>query len=310
MHVNVWLVIVLETSLLVFLQLGTKVLPSNFLARKACHAGSGFLMSLLDPHDWIARWYIYLVVFVSLGMSWQLFPSVVPIFRFGASSLCAPTSPKVMITPHMSCPRHPTAQVTQRHDYTACLVHLTQRHDYTTCVLSTPPNVMITPHVLSTPPNVMITPHVAHATQRHDYTTCVLSTSPNVMITPHVRDAGITIYLIIVGSWFYFQQPPLALAPLFYADPAGALAGTMGNHLGLNKAWWRNKTVVGSLAVFAVAFASLSIEILWVRLFMAGLCMLAEAFGGRTYDNAVLAVPALTSWLYFHGWASADRVAQ
>ena len=34
-------------------------------------------------------------------------------------------------------------------------------------------------------------------------------------------DAGITIYLSIVGLWFFAQQPPIALAPLFFADPAG-----------------------------------------------------------------------------------------
>ena len=71
--------------------------------------------------------------------------------------------------------------------------------------------------------------------------------------------AGITIYLLIVGAWFFCQQPPIALAPLFFADPAGAVFGKLASRSGLNKAWWHEKTTVGTAAVFLFAFASLSV---------------------------------------------------
>jgi hypothetical protein len=37
------------------------------------------------------------------------------------------------------------------------------------------------------------------------------------------RDVGITVYLILVSCWFYASLPPTILAPLFFADPAGAV---------------------------------------------------------------------------------------
>lgn len=37
------------------------------------------------------------------------------------------------------------------------------------------------------------------------------------------RDVGITVYLILVSCWFYAKLPPTILAPLFFADPAGAV---------------------------------------------------------------------------------------
>ena len=53
---------------------------------------------------------------------------------------------------------------------------------------------------------------------------------------------------------FYFQQPVAALAPLFFADPAGAVVGKFFSKRGLNRAWYENKTVMGTLAVLLVAY--------------------------------------------------------
>eukprot|EP00927_Polykrikos_kofoidii_P061393 TRINITY_DN56229_c0_g1_i1.p1 TRINITY_DN56229_c0_g1~~TRINITY_DN56229_c0_g1_i1.p1 ORF type:complete len:273 (-),score=31.32 TRINITY_DN56229_c0_g1_i1:220-972(-) len=200
--VNVWLIIAVETVLLLFLQFGEHVLPSNFAARKACHAGSGLLMLLLDSKDPVARCFVYMVVVVSLSLTWRLVPSCVPQFRFG-----------------------------------------------------------------------------------------------------DLYDAGITIYLLIVAAWFGLKQPVRALAPLFVADPAGAVVGKFCSRRGMNMIWWENKTVMGTLAVFFFAFISLSVPTLGVRAFVALLCALAEAFGGKTFDNAVIAVPAIGSWVYYHQWA-------
>lgn len=193
-------VILVQTVLLLFLQLGEKVMPSAFAARKACHAGSGALMLLLDPEEWIARWYVYGVVVTSLGMTWKLLPTWVPPFRFGA-----------------------------------------------------------------------------------DY------------------DAGITIYLMIVAVWFYLQRPVHALAPLFFADPSGAVVGKFCTRRGFNMNWWQNKSVMGSLAVLVVAFASIDAPSRSARAGLAVLCMLAEAFGGKTFDNAVIAVVVVGAWVYYHG---------
>ena len=85
-------------------------------------------------------------------------------------------------------------------------------------------------------------------------------------------------------------------------DPAGAVVGRFCSKIGLNRAWYENKTVAGTAAVLAFAFASLSIPAPLPRLGVAALCALAEAFGGKTHDNAAVAVPALGSWIYYHGW--------
>jgi hypothetical protein len=202
--VNVYLVIAVQSTLLLFLQFGERLLPSNFIARKACHAGSGFLMLYLDSRDPVARIFVYSVIVTSLCMTWKVFPDWVPSFRFGG-----------------------------------------------------------------------------------DY------------------DAGITIYLLIVGTWFFNQQPSMALAPLFFADPAGAVFGKFFSRRKLNMEWWENKTVVGTAAVFLFAFIALDVPIFTPRVGIAALCALGEAFGGKTFDNAVIAVPALTAWVYFHGWRGA-----
>mmetsp|Transcript_48374 Transcript_48374/g.78591 ORF Transcript_48374/g.78591 Transcript_48374/m.78591 type:complete len:202 (+) Transcript_48374:101-706(+) len=117
-------------------------------------------------------------------------------------------------------------------------------------------------------------------------------------------DAGITIYLLIVGSWFYMQQPVRALAPLFFADPAGAVVGKFCSKRGFNYVWWENKTIMGTLAVFVFAFLSLDVPGLAPRAGIAFASALCEAFGGKTFDNAVIAIPVLGGWAYYH-WGEA-----
>jgi hypothetical protein len=203
--VHLYLLIALQVVFLLFLQLGAKVLPSAFAARKLCHAGSGMLMLGLDSNDVQARVFVYAVVATSLCMTWKCLPRWAPLqsFRFGA-----------------------------------------------------------------------------------DY------------------DKGISIYLVIVALWFAAQQPSSALAPLFFADPAGAVVGKWCSKQGLNRVWWQNKTVAGTLAVFIFAYASLDVPSTPLpspRFLVALACALGEAFGGQTYDNAVIALPAIGSYLFYHG---------
>mmetsp|Transcript_17654 Transcript_17654/g.39971 ORF Transcript_17654/g.39971 Transcript_17654/m.39971 type:complete len:201 (-) Transcript_17654:129-731(-) len=199
MEVSVWAVIAIQTCLLGFLQFGEKALPSLFAARKACHAGSGLLMLLLDSTDPVARCYVYLVVVTSLALTWRMVPEWVPHLRFG-----------------------------------------------------------------------------------------------------DLYDAGITIYLLIVAAWFYLQQPVRALAPLFFADPAGAIVGKFCSKRGFNAVWYENKTIMGTIAVFVFAAISLDVPGVGPKIFLATICALAEAFGGKTFDNAFIAIPVIGGWVHYH----------
>merc|ERR1712086_974951 len=94
--------------------------------------------------------------------------------------------------------------------------------------------------------------------------------------------------------------PVRALAPLFFADPAGAVVGKFCTRRGFNKGWWENKTVAGTIAVFLFAFLSLDVPEVAPRMLIAIACALGEAIGGKTFDNLVIAVPALAGWAYYH----------
>jgi dolichol kinase len=197
-EMDVFLLIGVQTCLLIFLQLGDKVLPSTFAARKICHAGSGFLMLYLDSKHFIARWYVYAVVVFSISMTWRLLPKFIPQFRFG-----------------------------------------------------------------------------------DEY------------------DFGITAYLLIVGAWFYLQLPVRVLSPLFFADPAGAVVGKFCSKRfpKCNPKWYENKTVAGTLAVFIFAFHSLVVPTYGSQALVAALCSAAEALGGKTFDNVVIAAVVISSWV-------------
>ena len=106
------------------------------------------------------------------------------------------------------------------------------------------------------------------------------------------RDKGITIYLILVAVWVYLGWSLRILAPVFFADPAGAVVGKwMTHHFPKdNKKWIGDKTVIGSLAVFLVTFTSLykPVETL-PRVGVSILATLAEAVGG-SFDNLMIAL--------------------
>lgn len=68
-------------------------------------------------------------------------------------------------------------------------------------------------------------------------------------------DLGITFYLLIVIEWAVCRMPMSALAPVFFADPVGAI---VGKYVHPRIPLWPgyHKTVFGSLAVFSTTFAS------------------------------------------------------
>jgi len=106
------------------------------------------------------------------------------------------------------------------------------------------------------------------------------------------RDKGITLYLILVAVWVYAGLSLRILAPVFLADPAGAVVGKwMSAHFPKdNKKWVGEKTIIGSLAVFVATFISLYRPLDPLnRLAVSALAMLAEAIGG-SFDNLMIAL--------------------
>ena len=110
------------------------------------------------------------------------------------------------------------------------------------------------------------------------------------------RDKGITLYLVLVACWVYAQLPLRILAPVFLADPAGAVVCKLMSQLFPkdNKRWIGAKTIAGSFAVFLATFVSLYAPVEPVpRLVVALLAALGEAVGGA-YDNLVIAMVVVT----------------
>ena len=112
-------------------------------------------------------------------------------------------------------------------------------------------------------------------------------------------DVGVTAYLSLVSAWFYLQLDPRVLAPVFFADPAGAVVGKWcSRNLGpkVNPAWYANKTVCGTAAVFSLTWATVGYPCSPAhRVLVAAAAALAEAVGGD-YDNLALAAVVLTGW--------------
>jgi len=124
-----------------------------------------------------------------------------------------------------------------------------------------------------------------------------------------IKDIGITVYLIIVMLWFYWELPPTALSPMFFADPAGAVVGKWLSRKfpQKNSAWCGKKTVGGSAAVFFVSAGTLlalyppmSLAFLVA---LSAAATLAEAIGG-SYDNLCLAAAVIGGYWVCAGFTS------
>ena len=112
------------------------------------------------------------------------------------------------------------------------------------------------------------------------------------------RDVGVTAYLVLVSAWFWLLLPAPILAPVFFADPAGAIVGKACSHFlgAANPRWFQNKTVAGSAAVLLFTFASISYQCSTAeRVMISVAAALAEAVGGE-YDNLCLAAVVLVAW--------------
>ena len=68
----------------------------------------------------------------------------------------------------------------------------------------------------------------------------------------------------------------------------------------MNRAWWGEKTVMGSAAVLVVTFLTISYPVtLWQRILLAVAAMVAEAVGGA-YDNLMLVAVVLAGHVMFN----------
>lgn len=122
------------------------------------------------------------------------------------------------------------------------------------------------------------------------------------------RDIGMTVYMLVAMLWFFLQLPVHVLAPMFFADPMGAVVGRYLSSLkdkGVhNPVWWTyggvTKTLGGSAAVFAftvITFAAPAT--LTQRAVVGTAAVLAEAIGGA-YDNLLLVIVVVGSRMYLN----------
>lgn len=112
------------------------------------------------------------------------------------------------------------------------------------------------------------------------------------------RDVGITAYLTLVSFWFYKGIDPKILAPVFFADPAGAVIGKTMSNLSLNVPIYKSKTLFGSIAVFSFTYMTLSYDAGPREKALISLAAtIGEALGGE-WDNAVIAAVVMGGWCW------------
>ena len=109
------------------------------------------------------------------------------------------------------------------------------------------------------------------------------------------QDVGISIYLIIVCSFFYLQLPLVIVRPIFFADPMGAVVGKTLTNKGIyNPAWINSKTIGGSLAVFIACYLSLSFGNHMEKLIISVIVAVAEGVSSK-YDNLLITLVVIAA---------------
>lgn len=111
------------------------------------------------------------------------------------------------------------------------------------------------------------------------------------------RDVGITVYLIIVGLFYYTQTSLWIIKPVFFADPCGAIVGKwLTKNKYYNPKWNGEKTVGGTIAVFIAAFLSISYGGMLERLVLAVIVAVAEGLS-KDYDNLLIAAVVMVYYM-------------
>jgi dolichol kinase len=106
-----------------------------------------------------------------------------------------------------------------------------------------------------------------------------------------LKDKGIISYLAICALVAYLQIPFVNIAPMFYADPFGAIVGRMTTSAKLVG----SKSVNGTLAVGVVAFATLFYTPLTQRIFHSFMIAMIELFS-RKWDNPMIGMYLLLKY--------------
>lgn len=112
------------------------------------------------------------------------------------------------------------------------------------------------------------------------------------------HDVGITIYLLTVVVWFALEFPVAVLAPVFFADPAGAVVGKfMTKYVrAINPPWIDKKTIFGSVAVLIVTYFTVYKPDDEASRWTVAICAtLAEAVSG-SFDNLLIAGVVVIAW--------------
>lgn len=114
---------------------------------------------------------------------------------------------------------------------------------------------------------------------------CVSFPFPRVFSFARNQDVGILGYTTIASLCAHLHIPFRAVAPMFYADPAGAIVGrTLPRSL--NPIIFGKKTLAGTLAVSLVSFLTTD-DILLEKARNATIIPLIELFGGK-FDNSFI----------------------
>ena len=108
-----------------------------------------------------------------------------------------------------------------------------------------------------------------------------------------VKDMGIFSYAIACCSCLALSIPYQAMAPLFYADPAGAIVGRLSQNTTIPL--YQDKSVQGTVAVFTAAALSTDQE-LPEKLLVGILVATIELFGGKI-DNSLIALFLMIRYL-------------
>lgn len=130
------------------------------------------------------------------------------------------------------------------------------------------------------------------------------------------RDIGMTAYMLVAMLWFSLEMPIHVLAPMFFADPAGAIVGrylsSMKDQGVINPVWWSRggttKTLGGSGAVLFFTMVTFANPATFLQRLLVGvMAVLAEAIGGA-YDNLLLVIVVVGSRLVLN-WLSTGSLA-
>eukprot|EP00933_Yihiella_yeosuensis_P038441 TRINITY_DN32373_c0_g1_i1.p1 TRINITY_DN32373_c0_g1~~TRINITY_DN32373_c0_g1_i1.p1 ORF type:complete len:258 (+),score=25.46 TRINITY_DN32373_c0_g1_i1:103-876(+) len=122
------------------------------------------------------------------------------------------------------------------------------------------------------------------------------------------HDVGMTAYMFVAMIWFAFELPVHVLAPMFFADPMGAVVGRYLSGLKdkgiVNPVWWRGggtqKTLGGSAAVLTFTMVTFAGPATFLQRLLVGIAaVLAEAIGGA-YDNLFLVIVVVGSRMLFN----------